>query len=160
MLGQEFYLQYNDLLTSLSTEVWQKYLQLPLEQIEYVMEQRLNEEVIDHDYKLYREMIERCKPIFLRGLKVLNLVMVNNKKCDIFLLSKIALELVKLLEDSKEYFLASENAKLAIDRIRMKRDEYLAKSVETIADRLLPFSITCNNMMVEKTIKQMKSKFL
>jgi hypothetical protein len=42
MLGQEFYLQYNDFLTSLSTEVWQKYLQLPLEQIEYVMEQRLN----------------------------------------------------------------------------------------------------------------------
>lgn len=105
-------------------------------------------------------MIERCKPVFLRGLKVLNLVMVNNKKCDIFLLSKIALELIKLLEENKEYFLASENSKLAIDRIRMKRDEYLAKSVDAIADKLLPFSITCNNMLVEKTLTQMKAKFL
>ncbi len=42
----------------------------------------------------------------------------------------------------------------------MKRDEYLAKSVEAIADRLLPFSITCNNMLVEKTVSQMKQKFL
>lgn len=61
------------------------------------MEQRLNEEVIDYDYKLYKDLIGRCKPIFLRGLKVLNLIMINNKKCDIFLLSKIALELIKLL---------------------------------------------------------------
>lgn len=55
--------------------------------------------------------------------------MLNNKKCDIFLLSKIALELIKLLEENKEYYLASENAKLAIDRIRMKRDDYLSKSL-------------------------------
>jgi hypothetical protein len=72
-----------------------------LEQIDYVLEQRLNEEIIDHDYNLYKQLLAKCRPIFLRGLKVLNLVMINNKKCDIFLLSKISLELIKLLEENK-----------------------------------------------------------
>lgn len=42
----------------------------------------------------------------------------------------------------------------------MKRDEYLSKSVEALSDRLLPFSITCNNSLITSTIDKMKTKFL
>jgi hypothetical protein len=62
---------------------------------------------VDYDYELYKKIIEKIKSIFVKGLKVLNLVMVNNKKCDVLLLAKINLELVKMLEENKEYYLAS-----------------------------------------------------
>ncbi len=62
---------------------------------------------MDYDYELYKKIIEKIKSIFVKGLKVLNLVMVNNKKCDVLLLAKINLELVKMLEENKEYYLAS-----------------------------------------------------
>lgn len=62
-----------------------------------MLEQRLSEEIIEHDYQLYKGIAEKCKPVFLRGLKVMSLVMVNNKRCDVFLLGKISLELIKLL---------------------------------------------------------------
>jgi hypothetical protein len=54
-------------------------------------EQRLNEEIIDYDYTIYKKILEDCNPIFLKGLKVLNLIMINNHKSDILLQSKINL---------------------------------------------------------------------
>lgn len=97
-MGQDYYLQKNDFLTHLTFEVWSKYLKNALIQFDYMKEQRLNEEIIDYDYENYKKILEACNPIFLKGLKVLNLIMVNNKKSDILLQSKINLELAKLLE--------------------------------------------------------------
>ena len=59
--------------------------------------------MIDYDYQFYRDAIRKCKPIFLNGVKVLNFIMVNNAKSDVLLLSRINLELLKLLEEEKEY---------------------------------------------------------
>jgi hypothetical protein len=52
---------------------------------------RLNEELVDYDYKYYKEVINKCKPVFLNGLKVLNFIMINNQKSDVLLLSRINL---------------------------------------------------------------------
>lgn len=60
-------------------------------------EQRLNEEIIDYDYNFYKTILEKTSSVFLRGLKVLNLIMVSNPRGDILLESKISLELSKLL---------------------------------------------------------------
>lgn len=60
-------------------------------------EQRLNEEIIDYDYNFYKTILEKSSSVFLRGLKVLNLIMVSNPRGDILLESKISLELSKLL---------------------------------------------------------------
>jgi hypothetical protein len=90
-LGQEYYLQKSDFLTHLTLEIWSKYLKNPLIQFDYMKEQRLNEEIIDYDYENYRKILEDCNPIFLKGLKVLNLIMINNQKSDVLLQSKINL---------------------------------------------------------------------
>lgn len=93
-----------------------------LVQVDYMKEQRLNGEIIDYDYENYKKILEECNPIFLKGLKVLNLIMVNNKKSDILLQSKINLELAKLLEENKLYKMAAENLKLCLDKLRTFRD--------------------------------------
>ena len=80
-----------------------KYLKNPLIQFDYMLEQRLNNEIIDYDYEFYRKVRENCKPVFLKGLKILNLILINNIKSDVLLLSKINLELVKFLEEAREY---------------------------------------------------------
>ena len=69
----------------------------PLTQFDYMREQRLNEEIIDYDYNFYKTILEKTSSVFLRGLKVLNLIMVSNPRGDILLESKISLELSKLL---------------------------------------------------------------
>lgn len=102
-LGQDFYVLRCDFLTHLAYHIWTKYLRGPLVQFDYVNEMQLNEELIDYDYQFYREAINKCKPIFLNGFKVLNFIMINNHKSDVLLLSRINLELLKLLEEDKEY---------------------------------------------------------
>lgn len=52
-------------------------------------EQRLNGEIIDEDYTHYKKILEDCNPIYLKGLKILNFIMINNPKSDILLQSKI-----------------------------------------------------------------------
>ena len=102
-LGQDFYVLRCDFLTHLAYHIWTKYLRGPLVQFDYVNEMQLNEELIDYDYQFYREAINKCKPIFLNGFKVLNFIMINNHKSDVLLVSRINLELLKLLEEDKEY---------------------------------------------------------
>jgi hypothetical protein len=51
--------------------------------------------------------LEDSSSIFLKGLKVLNLIMINNQKSDVLLQSKINLELAKLLEEMKLYKMAA-----------------------------------------------------
>jgi hypothetical protein len=63
----------------------------PLVQFDYVNEMRLNEELVDYDYRYYKEVINKCKPIFLNGFKVLNFIMINNQKSDVLLLSRLNL---------------------------------------------------------------------
>ena len=74
-----------DFLTTLTLEIWTKYIKNPLLQFDYLREQRLNGEIIDYDYEIYRGIIEKCSGVFLRGLKMMNIIMVNNPKGDILL---------------------------------------------------------------------------
>lgn len=84
-LGREYFEKKSDFLTNLVFEIWTKYLKSPLTQFDYMREQRLNEEIIDYDYNFYRTILEKSSSVFLRGLKVLNLIMVSNPKGDILL---------------------------------------------------------------------------
>jgi hypothetical protein len=158
-LGQEYYRQKCDFLTSLTLDVWTKYLKNPLQQFDYLREQRLNGEIIDYDYQSYRDILEKCTPIFLRGLKVLNIIMVNNPKGDILLEAKISLELAKLLEEAKFYKMAADNLKLCLDKLRKFRDEYLAKGVDGAQDKLLPFSVTCSNAAIRQAVTNMRQAY-
>jgi len=45
----------------------------------------LNEEIIDYDYSFYKTILEKASSVMLRGLKVLNLIMVSNPRADILL---------------------------------------------------------------------------
>ena len=54
-------------------------------QLDYMREQRLNGEIIDYDYECYKSILDKCSPVFLRGLKVMNIIMVNNSKGDVLL---------------------------------------------------------------------------
>lgn len=45
--------------------------------------------------------------------------------------------------------MAAENLKLCLDKLRKIRDEYLAKGVEGINDRILPFSASCSNSKIK-----------
>ena len=128
-MGQEYYTNKIDFLTNLTFYLWTKYLRDPLIQFDYVNEMRLSEEIVDYDYEYYRGIFDRCKPIFLTAFKILNLILINNPKSDILFLSRVNLELVKLLEETQEYRIAGENAKLCMNRIRNFRDEYLSKGV-------------------------------
>jgi hypothetical protein len=47
---------------------------------------------------MYKEALGKAKPVLLNGFKVLNFILINNQKSDILLLSRINLELMKLLE--------------------------------------------------------------
>lgn len=85
-------------------------------------EQRLNGEIIDYDYEFYKSILEKCSSVFLRGLKVMNIVMVNNPKGDTLLSAKISLELAKLLEENKLYKIAADNIRLCLDNLRKFRD--------------------------------------
>lgn len=145
-------------MTHLTFEIWSKYLKNPLIQFDYMREQRLNGEIIDYDYENYKKILEDCNPIFLKGLKVLNLIMINNQKSDILLQSKINLELAKLLEEMKLYKMAAENIKLCLDKLRKFRDEYLSKGVEGSNDKVLPFAITCSNNKIKSSIEAMRKK--
>ena len=140
-------------------EVWTKYLKNALLQLDYMREQRLNEEIIDYDYEIYKNILEKCSPIFLRGLKMMNIIMVNNPKSDILLESKINIELAKLLEEGKFYKMAADNVRLCLDKLRKYRDEYLAKGVDGASDKLLPFSITCSNVEIKRVIEEMKVNY-
>lgn len=76
ILGEQYYSKRIDLLTQLLSYIWVKYLRGPLAQFDYVNEQRLSGEIIDFDYEVYSDIIWKAKPIFLRGLKVLNIILV------------------------------------------------------------------------------------
>ena len=148
-----------DFLTQLVFHVWCKYLRNPLMQFDYVNEMRLNEEIVDYDYQFYKETLKKCKPIFLNGFKILNFIMLNNQKSDVLLLSRINLELIKLLEEEQEYQVASDNGRMCLDRIRIYRDGYLTRGVKGNSDKLLPLSVTCSSLKVKSTIVKMQEKF-
>ena len=91
MLGESYYSRKLDFLTQLLSFLWIKYLRSPLTQFDYVNEQRLAGELIDFDYDAYCDIITRAKPIFMRGLKVLHLILLENPKADMILLCKLNL---------------------------------------------------------------------
>jgi hypothetical protein len=85
--------------------------------------------------------------------------MLNNANSDILLLSKINLELAKLLEEQRQYRIASDNLRLCLDRLRVFRDEYLSKGVDGRNDKILPFSISCSPKIIANTIEKMKISY-
>ena len=128
-------------------------------QFDYVNEMRLNEEIVDYDYQFFKETLQKCKPVFLNGFKILNFIMLNNNKSDVLLLSRMSLELMKLLEEEQEYQVASQNGKMCLERIRMFRDDYLTRGVKGNHDKLLPLSLTCSSIKAANTIAKMQEKF-
>lgn len=140
--------------------MWVKYLRGALAQFDYVNEQRLSGEIIDFDYDLYREIIQKAKPVFLRGLKVLNIILVQNSKADMLLLCKINLELCKLLEEDGDYKTAIDNLRFCVAKTEDRRNAYLRRGLDSKFDKPLPLSVTCSNVVVEKTLESMKQAYI
>jgi hypothetical protein len=129
VLGEDYYSKKLDFLTQLLGFLWVKYLRSPLAQFDYVNEQRLAGELIDFDYDSYCDIIGKAKPIFLRGLKVLHLILLENPKADMILLCKLNLELCKLLEEEMDYRTAADNLRFCLNKLESRRNNYLQRGL-------------------------------
>lgn len=128
--------------------------------MDYLMEQRLVGESNEYDCKVFKSIIERCKPIFLVGLKILNLVLASNKKTDMLLLCKVNLELAKILEETYQYSTGIQNIRVCLESIEKFRADYLNRGIEGKYDKLLPFSLTTSNRKLGQTLERIKERYL
>ena len=160
-LGEKLLIEEFDLLFKISFHIWKSFISPVLVQIDHFYYLRSQREVFPEETKHYEGIInDHLKPSFIDLLQIfIKIVSSNEYEQDILWISKMGLELAKLLEEKTRFKEASQTLRRAYDKIGQYRDEKMQRRLKSELDLILPFSLTCSNEKIEGMVKEMRQKY-
>lgn len=160
--GEKFLLDSFDFLVELSFYLWNKYVSPVLVQIEHFYYIRTMKELDSSFIEVFEEIIEnRLKPCFLKCIRIfLKVASANDESIDIMWISKMSIQLSKLLEEACDYKIGYQILRNTWEKIVIFRDESILIKTESKHQLLLPFCLTCNNQKISKMINDMQTEYV
>ena len=161
-LGDKLLTDEYDLLAKVAFHVWKTYISPILVQVDHFYYLKLQKELLPAEVEQFEEKIinSHLKPSFIDLLQIfLKIVAANEYQQDILWITKMGLELGKMLEEKSRYTEASQTLRRVYDKICLYRDEKLQRRLKSELDLILPFSITCSNEKISSMIAGMKKQY-
>ena len=160
--GEKFLVENYDYLSSLCFNVWTEYVSPVLIQIEHFYYLKMTKELEKEYADKFQPIIEvSLKPCFIEGIKVfLKVASTNDETIDILWISKMTLELSKLLEEKNEFKTCTQILKNTYEKIITYRDESILLRTESKNELLLPFCLTTDNKKIDDMVGDIKKQYL
>ena len=140
--------------------IWKKYIVQAIVQQHHIYEMKLQNEIIDSHMLAYEKLITQLKPTLIKGLKIMNRIIQQTNKPDIIWTAKLNIELARMLEEEGDQLAAVQALRFCLDKILEYRDEQVARGVDKKNDVFLPACLTCNNIKISETIREMKESYI
>lgn len=159
--GENFLITHFDFLNTLSFHLWTSFISPVLIQIEQFCYMKMIGEVDETFQRFFQPLIEdRFKPAAKRGIRIfLKVASSNEESIDVLWISKMSLQLAKMLEEAAEFKESCQILRNCYQKIVDYRDEKILLRIESKNELLLPFCITCSNPKISNMLSKIGDKY-